>query len=265
MVNTCCRRKLSSPNSTLSLIALSLQGNDTVIVKFLGSSNTLRVSRSALCSVSRTFANEHSTKDIWQLQETSRTALKLFLQWLYTDRYHEYDCYAPGFHNETEHYSLKQEPENAGNDIAWRVKAALLAYEFGRAMGILKFQNYAMARLFQAYRVDEPKVQLCPAMYKWVKPRAPSIAMFFDDVIIRNWGDTRVINHELVEWPEELLESNSSFSKEFMKAVGVPVQRRQQEPMVLEKYLVDEEYVKEEEDLGEFEVLDEEEDYRFYW
>jgi hypothetical protein len=124
--------------------------------------------------------------------------------------------------------------------MVWRIKAACLAYELGYDIGAPAFQNYAMGRLFRAYQVDTPKVEVSPAMYRWSKSKVPMVHIFLEDVILRNWGDKDVVNHELEEWSAEIKE-NDIFRNRFVKAVGIPIQARQQEAMVLERYLVEEE------------------------
>jgi hypothetical protein len=213
---------------------------DTVVVQFVGSVDTLRVSRSALSSASQKFAKEFADgiKDTWGLDDDDRAPFKLFVQWLYTGRYHEYDCYAPGLYEETKEYSLEQTSDNTGNNIAWRVKAAMLACEFGHSLDAPAFQNYALARLSRAFQVDMPKIKVSPMMYQW-SLRVSKLSLFIEDVVIRNWGDQNVVDYNDSEWAAAL-GVLKPFRDRFTKAVGLSLQERQQEPMVLEKYLVKE-------------------------
>jgi hypothetical protein len=94
-----------------------------------------------------------------------------------------------------------------------------------------------MARLYRAYQVNDPKTRVTPTMYQWAECRAPMVTLFLEDVVIRNWGDQSVIDHKDEGWAS-VLGTFKHFRTRFTKAVGLSFQERQQEPMVLEKYLV---------------------------
>lgn len=95
-----------------------------------------------------------------------------------------------------------------------------------------------MARLFQAYSVEEPKVRLTPAMFQPFAADSMLMA-FLEDTVIRDWGDRTLVDHELEAWPK-LLKDHEDFCKKFANAVAVPLEVRQRQPMVLQDYLVEE-------------------------
>jgi hypothetical protein len=80
----------------------SLQGIDTVRAEFGSSLDTLTISKSRLLSVLVSGFPRLEFRvlgtNIWEFDKAHRIPFTLFVQWLYTDRYHEHDCYASGLH-----------------------------------------------------------------------------------------------------------------------------------------------------------------------
>lgn len=118
----------------------------------------------------------------------------------------------------------------------WSIKAAMVAHHFGWCHDVYKFQNYAMARLVQAYNIDEPKAMLTPDMFT-VSDHDGKFQAFLEDTLVKDRGDKTVIDHEL-DWSG--IFKRPGFLTRFAKAMVTPLEVRQQQPLVLEKYLVKE-------------------------
>jgi hypothetical protein len=97
--------------------------------------------------------------------------------------------------------------------MAWAVKAECLAHDLRNFIGAPKFQNYAMARLFQAYKREVPKANITSMMLQRLT-RDIKLKLFLEDPVIQEWGDLPVVDRELTEWAGEL-RSNDSFPIKF--------------------------------------------------
>jgi hypothetical protein len=216
------------------LIAISLRQSDNVVVKI--ETHQWTVLRSRLRNVSTYFKDKlpRSSVAIVNVTNIEPAAFELFLQWLYTDQYQEYDGYAPDFG--ASGYNLQHQSERTTGNITWCVKAAVMAYDTGCVFGAPRFQDYVMQRLFQACGREIPKANITPAT-AWESLGHLKLEFLLGDYIIQNWGDKAVIDHELKEWAD-IVRDDDGFRARFTKAMGVPLHVRQKRPMAWEDYLV---------------------------
>jgi hypothetical protein len=89
------------------------------------------VSRARLQSTSAIFRKEllNSSVKVFENADWEPSAFELFLQWLYTERYQEFDGYAPVFKIDEEYSSLERQTEMTSENMPWGVKAAILAHK----------------------------------------------------------------------------------------------------------------------------------------
>jgi hypothetical protein len=221
---------------TRLLTGTSLRKSDNVFVKV--ESHEWEVSRSLLRSVSNHFSTElkNPSVKIVECSGGQPAAFELFLQWLYTDRYKEYDGYAPALEGSEQCNSLEHQTEKTATNMVWCFKAAIMAHDLGDLLHAPRFQNYAVQRLFQACGRENPKANVTPATW-WNAPDLCKLELFIKDYIIQNWGDRTVVNHELKEWAEVFGDDWDSLAG-FMQAMGTPLHVRQEQSLVLEKYLL---------------------------
>jgi hypothetical protein len=206
----------------------------------IGTSPPWSVSRALLQGASITFKDSllDSSVKVVESAEWEPAAFELFLQWLYTGRYQEYDGYAPDFECAWQFNSLVHQTELTTVNMVWCVKAAILAHNLGGVLEAPRFQNHAMDRLLQAYGRKVPKATVTPVMVR-DHASCPSLELFFEDLVIQNWGDLTVLDSDLEEWAD-MLGTDHGFRSKFMPAVATPVKDRQQRPLKLETYLEEE-------------------------
>jgi hypothetical protein len=97
-----------------------------------------------------------------------------------------------------------------------------------------------MRRLFAAYTRDAPRFRITRDFLQWTRDGYENVNLFFEDLIVRNWGgDDSLIDAEHESWPQQI-KKNDRFRDEFIMAMAVPLDDRCGEPMDLDKYLVKE-------------------------
>jgi len=194
--------------------------------------------RALLRQVSGYFEHEISDPSVTSLSCLAiwNEAFKLFLEWSFFKKYAEYARYAPDFDNSDKYYSLEKEPRASAENMSWCAKAAYMAHELGGHLDAPAFQDYAMQRLHRAYSVNPPRAIVTPLMFQTVKWADSKLRVFLEDCVIRNWGDDAVVDHELAEWSQEL-GTSERFRGKFARAMGLSLEKRQQEPMALGQYL----------------------------
>jgi hypothetical protein len=217
------------------LTGISLRQSEIVVVKI--KTHKWTVSKSRLRSASTYFMDKLAdpSVEIAECPDSSPVAFELFLQWLHTNQYQEYDGYAPDFETSGD-YCLRHQSERTTENIAWCVKAAVLGHNEGWTICAPRFQDYAKRRLFQACRREVPKANVTPAM-AWESLGHLKLGFLLGDYIIQNWGDKAVIDHELKEWAD-IVRDDGYFRARFTKAMGVPLHVRQKRLMAWKDYLV---------------------------
>jgi hypothetical protein len=198
------------------------------------------VSRARLQSTSAIFRKEllDSSVKVFENADWEPSAFELFLQWLYTERYQEFDGYAPVFKIDEEYSSLERQTEMTSENMPWCIKAAILAHNLGWVLGARNFMNYAMQRLLQAYKREEPRAFVTPAMV-WTHASHFKLKLFLEDYTIQNYGDDAVVDRGDDDWAH-LIWQDPPFRTKFMKEMGPDLHVRQEQPLKLEKYLVKE-------------------------
>jgi hypothetical protein len=166
----------------------------------------------------------------------------LFLQWLYTGHYQEQDLLVPAFTFIPTcqiNLCLSVAPPDS-KTMDWCVKASILSWNLGYYLEAPRFQNYAMRRLFSAYSRPGLDKKTSSTVFDYVKDTSSgdSLTQFFEDLIIRNWGDTSIIDHNEDGWLTLL--HDDSLHGNFVLGMANSLEERQQNPMNLRKYLVDE-------------------------
>ncbi|KAF2825144.1 hypothetical protein CC86DRAFT_407373 [Ophiobolus disseminans] len=151
--------------------------------------------------------------------------LSLYIQWLLKGRYYEYTGFArsPSYRTACNTHTL----DNIGRRAASRCRF--------RCHGL--FQNHAMRRLFAAYTRELPSFQLDGDFLQWIKDSGLKVREFFEDLVIRNWGNSSIIDCEQPSW-SLLIKDNERFREAFIKAVALPLKDRTVQPMALESYLL---------------------------
>ncbi|KAF1850396.1 uncharacterized protein K460DRAFT_390910 [Cucurbitaria berberidis CBS 394.84] len=231
----------------VSLIASSIRADDTVLVtcpdtEFGG----WHVSGSLLQSVVHnkkytTLLEEGTAKELY-IPNCSPLEVELFLQWLYFGSYSEESGFAKKLSwnlGELQNTGLEITSASSTNVMVWAVKAAWLSWYLGAHLEAPQFQNYAMTRLFDAYERQDPKATVDFDLWTISNRSLPKVALFFEEMVIRNWGDTSVVDHTREEW-SLLIVKHESFRVKFMKGMAVSLEKRREEPMKLEHYLIEE-------------------------
>jgi hypothetical protein len=175
--------------------ALSLRVND--LIQITSDSGQWYVPRSLLLDVSSFFRNElrgSSNKEV-HLDFVEDDQFELFLQWLYLRNYQEHEGYALDFKAPKYHYDLDVLESHVPNSIVWCAKAAYLACELGQRLGAVEFQNYGMKRLFRAYMAPGSRATVTPMMLQQCV-QSGEYQMFLEDFVVRNWGNTKIVNHQ---------------------------------------------------------------------
>ena len=173
--------------------------------------------------------------------------LALYIQWLLKGRYYEHTGFAraPSYRTACNTHTLDnidnpQVADTIAGVVVWCVKAGILAWKLGHRLESPKFQNYAMKRLFAAYTRERPSFQIDGDFLAWTRDSGTALREFFEDLVIRNWGDESLIDSEHASWAR-FIKDNDNFLGEFIKAVAIPLRKRVAEPMEVEKYLLREE------------------------
>ena len=130
----------------------------------------------------------------------------------------------------------------------WSIKAAILAWDMGRYVGCLEFQNYAMGRLFAAFSRSTPPPSLVTAdVFGYIQAHrdetsyigrtATELCDFFEDLVVRNWGDSAVLHHgDQGKW-SEVLSQSTTFRNKFLAGTMQSLEKRRGTAMKLESYL----------------------------
>lgn len=127
---------------------------------------------------------------------------------------------------------------NSGEDfIVWYVKAVVLAWKLGHRLQAPGCQNYAMRRLFAAYTRAWPTFKIRDDFFEWTRDSGTQLCDFFEDLIIRDWGDTDLIDHRHSDWSRPLKE-NDRFRDGFIEAMARPFKERSKASMEIERYLL---------------------------
>jgi len=183
--------------------------------------------------------------------EQSPAAFELFIQWIYTRIYVEKTSTVVAFGSTTsDDISLTCASTSKGNGrMAWSIKAAILAWDMGRYLGCSEFQNYAMGRLFAAFsRSILPSLSLTANVFAFAQGQqhkesagggpASELRTFFEDIIVRNWGDANIVYHgDQGKW-SEMLSQSATFRNKFLVGTMQPLEKRREKVMELKSYLV---------------------------
>jgi hypothetical protein len=170
---------------------------------------------------------------------------RLYLQWLLAGSYHEHTEFsqAPSYRTACSTHTLEALSQehviNSGEAFTvWCVKAGVLAWKLGHRLQAPGFQNYAMRRLFAAYTRAWPTFKIRDDFFQWTRDSGTQLRDFFEDLVIRNWGDTDLIDHRHSDW-SRLLKENNQFRDGFIEAMIRPHSERSRAPMEIEKYLLE--------------------------
>ncbi|KAI4677386.1 hypothetical protein J4E81_010960 [Alternaria sp. BMP 2799] len=181
--------------------------------------------------------------------------LGLFVQWLYTGKYNELNGPVKSLNRTIETPLLDMCNSYEKDTMEWTVKAAVLAWSLGKELRVPGFQNYAMRRLFAAFSRPSERPLLTPALYECVKKL--DFRLYLGDlasrsewkdkgpleralgaIIIRNWGDTAVVDQEELESWSDLLRSCDAFRDKFLEGSLLSLEERRKKTLMAEHYLV---------------------------
>ena len=170
----------------------------------------------------------------------------LFIQWLYTRKYQEKEGLAWSFDKCPTLLSSSLEIDVTPYfRVDWPVKAAIARWELGVTLRAKGFQNYAIKRLFEAF--SRPLSQpLTPALLAYVFERhqesfaegSSQLQLLLQDVVVRNWGDTAIIDHTAQELWSFFFGLCPSFREDFVSATKHSLEKRQEEELDFAKYLI---------------------------
>lgn len=173
-------------------------------------------------------------------EKHSAKRYELFFQWLYTGHYQEEEELPETtiVNNEGGDDSIPTPSKPQG--LPWCVRDGVASWVLGRFLEASRFQNYAMRRLFSAYARPQLVAGVPLNLFFIVKRHfeAKQLTQFFEDLVIRNWGDTSIVNHNDEGWLKYL--EDKAFRDKFVKSMGIPLEERQRIPMDITKYLVKE-------------------------
>ncbi|KAF2870066.1 hypothetical protein BDV95DRAFT_619881 [Massariosphaeria phaeospora] len=193
------------------------------------------------------FHRELHSKSIAEVTIRHYTAfsVELYIQWLFTGKYDEYGGAAQkprGLIEFEKKWALIHCVKVSREIIPWTVMAAVVAWRLGNDIETPAFQDHAMRRLLQAYAQAQRPVHVNAifVVYNRIKCPGSLLCRFLEETAIRNWGDRSVVNHEDPTW-WKLIADDSAFRVRFMKGVGVPLEKRREQPMKIDDYLQDEE------------------------
>ncbi|KAH6865466.1 hypothetical protein BKA58DRAFT_389545 [Alternaria rosae] len=182
--------------------------------------------------------------------------LGLFVQWLYTGKYTESNGPVKKLDSATKTPRLDMCNSYEKGTMEWTVKAAVLAWSLGKELRIPTLQNYAMRRLFAAFSHPSRRPLLTPALYRCVekldrccfieslasrrkwKDLGP-MERALDVTIIRNWGDTAVVDQEELDTWSALLKSCNPFRDKFLEGSLLSLDQRREKVLMAEDYFVD--------------------------
>ncbi|KAI4605106.1 hypothetical protein J4E83_010842 [Alternaria metachromatica] len=179
--------------------------------------------------------------------------LGLFVQWLYTGRYTELNGPVKKLDSITRTPRLDMCNSYEKDTMEWTAKAAVLAWTLGNDLRLPEFQNYAMKRLFAAFSRPSKRPLLTPALYKygqkvdqhWFFGSLASRSKWMDKgqleqalgvIIIRNWGDTAVVDQEEMESWSDLLRSCDALRDKFLEGSLLSLEERREKVLVAEDY-----------------------------
>jgi hypothetical protein len=132
--------------------------------------------------------------------------------------------------------------------MLWSIKAAMFAWDMGWFLQAPRFQNYAMCRLFEVFSRTSPRAIVGPEILEFMCMDAPVNRWkgrmipceFLEDVAVRNWGDTTLVDHENKAW-SRIMGFSEGFRDKLTRGTGIPLNQRRQNPMLLSIYMVKEE------------------------
>jgi hypothetical protein len=178
-------------------------------------------------------------------QGQSAGAFDLFVQWLYTRKYNEKTGQVATFSTAARETNASLAiVERSSDTIGWTVKAAILAWQMGQHFDCNDFQNYAMERLFAAY--SQPHTRpITGEVFEYVlRDQIDSFSPidvfehFFEDIVVRNWGDKLIIDHQDNRSWSKVLQGIKSFRDKFLDATMLSLEKRREHLMELANYMV---------------------------
>jgi len=133
--------------------------------------------------------------------------------------------------------------------MGWAIKAAVLCWELGASLGAKNFQNYAMERLFEGFSrpLSRPLI-LFLFLHTYLVGNEENfhcispLQRLIQDVIVRNWGDDTIIQHEDKEIWSDTVEACHDFRRVFIEATSQTLERRRERELSLEDYLIHQEF-----------------------
>lgn len=139
---------------------------------------------------------------------------------------------------------------NAATDVpersmSWCVKGAILSGKLALSLSAPRFQNYAMSRQFDAFSRTTPAATRIGAdVYKfvleWNGTNRWTMPLFIEDLIVRNWGDSTIIDHGDEAMWATLLFKHERSRRKFLKASMLSLEKRREQPLKLSDYHVKE-------------------------
>ncbi|KAF2870065.1 hypothetical protein BDV95DRAFT_595634 [Massariosphaeria phaeospora] len=235
----------TSMNAKVILQALS--ENTTILVKAEPGGQWF-VPKKLLHLQSRMLAR--STQLEWEMPKAfGRPAVELFLQWLLTGDYQEYDMLVPLLsYTNYQDYNKTLVPyveSSEGQSMSYFVKAGMLAWKLGEYLEAPRFQNHAMIRLFHALSCTDNDWWINADMCKMAMHNSAgnsarnTLGELFEDILMRNWGDKTIIERDDSEKWRQMLSEGELF-KRFVGATMMPLEDRQLVPLKLIDYMVKE-------------------------
>jgi hypothetical protein len=227
----------------MKLTCFRLRNDDTVLIKC--GTYSWRLPRDLLRAESRYLhARLEPPIKILTCEFSGSQVFELFLQWLFSRTYQEYDGYALKLDVNSTHANstLEQVDENFGDAMVWTMKASMLAWSLGLYLQSPRFQNYAMGRLLFAFSRETPQVRIDTdwlELFYYTPCHGRILWNFLVDMVVRNWGDGAVVDHTDTRWVE-IMATHHPFRQKFLKGVAIALEKRREQPVRLADYLVPE-------------------------
>jgi len=187
--------------------------------------------------------NEGLASEYFIGSEHSSEAIDLFVEWLYTQEYHEKQGLVQNFAVRSLRTVTLPDGKLKDRDLMdWPIKAAFACWELGASLRAKNFQNYAMKRLFEAFSRPISRLltsQLLQHTYFFCNnfPGACwQLQHLIQDIILRNWSDETVVNHR-DDW-YGIINKCHAFGDTFHKAKHQDVVKRREKKLSLTDYLI---------------------------
>ncbi|KAI4906043.1 hypothetical protein J4E90_010958 [Alternaria incomplexa] len=170
----------------------------------------------------------------------------LFVQWLYTQEYREEQGLVQGFDfKDLQIVTLPHRGLGPENPLDWGIKAAIACWELGASLRAKNFQNYAIKRLLEAFGRPLSQPLASTLFTHTVSFRKEHLSgaiskpqQMIQDIIVRNWGDDRIIDHSPTQGWSQTIGSCHDFRDAFFEVTRQTLAKRREKGLSLADSLI---------------------------